>query len=281
MGRWGWSFWGAVKNSIGIANEKPMSKLNSFVRAVFNPYNLLALPRTFAIIQNPIKFLGCFATGTYPKNVSVRTPCGIVGIRLRNYESLKTIFSIFVREDYSVSLTEQTFIDVGSNIGVSALYFLSRNHLNRIVCVEPDPDNNTVLNSNLSQFSGRYSIIPKACSAKSFEEITFYLSDDGKYNSMIKIPNAHSIITVKALPIAEIFNQANQVFPSNKLTMKIDIEGAEKEVLSAITDEHISRVERIYVEALDVGKCLTGNWREQIRAGYVTVLDREVGRSTE
>ena len=98
---------------------------------------------------------------------------------------------------------------------------------------------------------------------------------------MIKIPNAHSIITVKALPIAEIFNQANQVFPSNKLTMKIDIEGAEKEVLSAITDEHISRVERIYVEALDIGKCLTGNWREQIRAGYVTVLDREVGRSTE
>jgi FkbM family methyltransferase len=205
----------------------------------------------------------------------VKTPTGIFTIDLRNHESLKTVFSIFVREDYKTSSDLQTFIDIGSNIGVSAVYFLSRNRKNRIVCVEPDPDNISVLMKNLTQFSGRYFCIPKACSAEKNGEIIFYLSNDGKYNSLLHGSNVQSEITVKAAPISEIFKEATHNFPSKKFTVKLDIEGTEKEVLAAIPKEYVSLIERIYVEALNVNKCLSGNWSTQVRSGYVTVLEKE------
>lgn len=252
-----------------------MFKIYSFLRAIINPYNYISVSRTFVVIKNPIKFLFCFFLGTFPKSVQLQTPVGTISIALRNHESLKTVFSIFVREDYKTLLDKQTFIDIGSNIGVSAVYFLSRNRFNRIVCVEPDPDNIQILMKNLEQFSDRYFCIPKACSAENIGEITFYLSDDGKYNSLLKSPNVQSEITVKVLPISDVINQANRIFPSNKFTIKLDIEGTEKEVLSAIPEEHVSLIERVYVEALNVNKCLPGRWTVQVRAGYVTVLENK------
>jgi FkbM family methyltransferase len=252
-----------------------MNKISSFLRVVINPYNLFSVLRTFSVVKNPFQFLICFFLGTFPKGVCVRTPTGIFNIELRNHESLKTVFSIFVREDYKMSVEEQTVIDIGSNVGVSAVYFLSRNRLNRIVCVEPDPENTAVLVKNLAQFSGRYFCISEACSAENYGEISFYLSDDGKYNSLLKIPGLDSEMTVEVLPVSEIFNRATQMFPSDKFTIKIDIEGTEKEVLSAIPEEYAVLIDKIYAEALGVSECVLGNWRTQVRNGYVTILERE------
>jgi len=77
------------------------------------------------------------------------------------------------------------------------------------------------------------------------------------------------------VPVSDIFNRATEVFSSDKLTVKIDIEGTEKEVLSAIPEKYVVLIDKIYAEALGVGDCVLGNWRTQVLNGYVTVLLRE------
>ena len=75
------------------------------------------------------------------KKIQLRTPTGKVNILMRNRQSARTLYSIFIREDYLIDKKRKIILDLGSNIGISALYFLTRNKKNRIYCVEPDPNN--------------------------------------------------------------------------------------------------------------------------------------------
>ena len=71
----------------------------------------------------------------------IKSPIGDIEIYIRNFESLKTIFSIFCRKDYYVENKKFHYIDLGANCGYAALFFLSRNHTNTVSCYEPDPYN--------------------------------------------------------------------------------------------------------------------------------------------
>src|SRR5262245_45844762 len=64
--------------------------------------------------------------GSYPYRVEVRTPTGVVRPTLYSHHDLLTLNEIFCRNDYPASPEIRTVVDVGSNIGINALYFLSR-----------------------------------------------------------------------------------------------------------------------------------------------------------
>jgi len=52
-----------------------------------------------------------------------------------------TVNEIFCREDYYCNGSVNVVVDLGSNIGLSALYFLSRNDKAKVYLFEPDPKN--------------------------------------------------------------------------------------------------------------------------------------------
>ena len=63
---------------------------------------------------------------------------------------------------------KQTIIlDIGSNIGLSAIFWLTRSK-DTFVHYEPSSENYIKLKNNLKDFDGRFSIFKKAVSSKTF-----------------------------------------------------------------------------------------------------------------
>ena len=56
----------------------------------------------------------------------MRTPAGVVAPTLHSSHDMFTVNEVFCREDYACGPGIRTVVDVGSNIGISALYFLTR-----------------------------------------------------------------------------------------------------------------------------------------------------------
>lgn len=95
-------------------------------------------------------------SGTYPYNIKIRTPLGQILPKIYSYHDMLTVNEVFCREDYCAKSACKVIVDVGSNIGISALYFLTRNKDSKCYLFEPVPENVEKLKENLKLFEGRY-----------------------------------------------------------------------------------------------------------------------------
>ena len=204
--------------------------------------------------------------GKTPASVGIRTPTGSIQVRLRNYESLKTVFSIFCRLDYLTPENEQHFIDIGSNIGVSALYFLSRNKNNTIECYEPDDQNLDYLRDNLSTFFQRARIHTLGVGTSS-GEIAFFQSDDGKYSSIIKSDKALKPQRITLVAFKDVLSMP--VNSSKPTTVKIDVEGIEVDLIKSVDFAIFKNVSRVICESLECADLISKPHNKVIRNGYV------------
>ena len=200
------------------------------------------------IIVNPISFAFYLLLPREKKTIKVRTPIGKVDILLRNRQSARTLYSIFIREDYLTDNRNKNILDLGSNIGISALYFLSRNIKNEIICFEPDPNNSYYLQRNLERFKERSKTIFCAIGSLDSEGIDFNISKDGKHSSFKEIGNRLTKkVKVKVISVNNALKKAK--FKNNyPLLLKIDIEGLEKEVISNIDFLNDSFIKELIVE---------------------------------
>jgi len=87
-------------------------------------------------LNNTIRYLT--TTGFYPYDIEIRTPTGIVKPKIYSSHDMLTVNEIFCRLDYKADKNINIVVDLGSNIGISALYFLSRNNESRCYLYEPD-----------------------------------------------------------------------------------------------------------------------------------------------
>ncbi len=252
-----------------------MSRLRRFLRAVANPHSRRAAWRTFLVVENPLTYLWFLASGSGSPTLRTRTPIGAVSVHLRNHEAARTFFSIFVRQDYPLSGERPCgVLDVGSNVGISALYFLSRHRGNRIFCVEPDPANLTYLRENLAPYADRATIVAGACGVGETGERDFHVSSDGKYSSLLPHPRSDQVIRVGVRPLAEIVDEAIAYLHASDLVMKLDIEGLEKQVLLSLPRERLAAFQTLFVDVLGVGDALGGGWETRVVAGYVEMIER-------
>ena len=213
--------------------------------------NLRVSYRVFFVFVNPFSFAFFLIFPKSKKTLKLRSPIGIINLVLRNRQSARTIYSIFIREDYYTDESCKNILDFGSNIGISAVYFLSRNNKNKILCLEPDPNNAYFLDENLKKFKNRSKIFFCAIGSKDEEEIEYNLSIDGKYSSFEKLPISKfdKKVKVKIMSFENIMEQTifNNQFP---ILLKIDIEGLEKKVLQTIDFIKHKKIKEIIVEGL-------------------------------
>src|SRR4051794_14393293 len=144
--------------------------------ALFNMARLY--PRFF---ENLYRYLTGY--GSYPHRVAVRTPTGIVRPMLYSHHDLLTLNEIFCRHDYPAPPRIATVVDVGSNIGISALYFLSRNSHCRCFLFEPYEQNVERLEANLAGYEGRYELSPVAVADRG-GPVTFGVEPTGRYGGI-------------------------------------------------------------------------------------------------
>jgi FkbM family methyltransferase len=184
---------------------------------------------------------GC---GRYPFQAFVRTPTGLIGITLYSHSDMLTLNEIFCRGDYACPRDTRVVVDIGSNIGISALYFLTRNPATRCYLFEPVPRNVERLKANLEPFRDRYSILQLAI-GDSTGILDFGINPDGRHCGLLVAGEEH--IEVKCQEINEALSEILQKETQIDV-LKVDIEGDEYQVVKLIKESIRDRIKLIMIE---------------------------------
>jgi len=154
---------------------------------------------------------------------------------------LPTYKEIFEHEIYKFRADSEfpKILDCGANIGLSVIYFKSLYPQSRIVAFEPDPKLGEVLAANLESFKIQdVEVINKAVwSVNTTLEFFSEGSDSGRLSESIE---GASRLSVETIRLAEFLHETVDF-------LKMDIEGAETEVLSDVNDM-LCNVKNIFIE---------------------------------
>jgi FkbM family methyltransferase len=182
--------------------------------------------------------------GTYPYTVRVRTPESWLDLRLHSGHDLLTVNEIFCRKDYLADASDTVIVDFGSNIGISAAYFLTRNATAYTYLFEPLPTNVAKLKENLRPFEGRYEV-REAAVGTSDGEVEFAWEESGRYGG-VGAPHGNTL----TVPLVNSRTVLEDVIAKHgKIDiLKIDIEGLEAAVIENIPVEQARKIKKLYVE---------------------------------
>jgi FkbM family methyltransferase len=179
--------------------------------------------------------------GGYPYDCRVRTPRGLLTVPLESHHDMLTVNEIFCREDYAVGPDVKTVVDIGSNIGVSALYFLTRNDEARVWLYEPNPRNIERLRRNLAGYEERCVLAEKAV-ADFAGTAEFGVEASGRYGGIGQ--ETGDKISVETVHINDVLAGV----PGTIDVLKLDTEGFELQSVDAIDRAHLERIRLVYFE---------------------------------
>ena len=228
---------------MSILGDRP---LGFVAREAVRPSNWVALARMPRRYRHPVQGARRYFTpgGSYPYRCEVRTPLGIVAPELHSQHDMITVNELFCREDYRVGPEAQVVVDIGSNIGISALYFLTRSETSRVWLYEPVPRNVERLRENVSGFEGRWRVDQCAVADREGEEV-FSVEPTGRYGGL---GAGHTeSIRVRVRDIDEVLREVLNA-ESRIDVLKLDTEGVEARTLAAASPELLAQVGVIFAE---------------------------------
>jgi FkbM family methyltransferase len=216
------------------------------VRSIAEPDHYVALARMVRLYPAFPRVAKRYFVGggRYPYACRVRTPTGLVSPLLYSHHDVFTIHEIFGREDYRAGPDLGVAVDIGSNIGISALYFLTRNRVSRCYLYEPVPRNTERLRRNLASFESRYSLEEVAVAADE-GIVDFTIEPTGRYGGIGVSGTDRIVVPCRAIAdvVASVLEREGEID-----LLKIDIEGAEIEAVKAIPEAQLARIRTICFE---------------------------------
>jgi FkbM family methyltransferase len=172
--------------------------------------------------------------GTEPVNVRLHSPADLPFHYRPGTTDLLVLEQVFLDGEYDVEPiapeTIEYIVDLGSNIGVTAMFWAQRYPKARMVLVEPDPDNFRLLQRNTAAFQDRCLLLNVAVS-DCRGETSFFRSEREYGHSILKGDDSVSEICVQTLTVSDVIKEAG--FPRVDF-LKMDIEGGETLVMPTI-----------------------------------------------
>lgn len=245
--------------------------LGRITRALVSRQTYVAAANMLKLYRRPAQLMYRYVlnAGRYPHRVAVRTPLGTVSPVLHSSHDLLTLNEIFCRLDYVAIPETRVVVDIGSNIGISALYFLTRHEDVFCHLFEPVPANVQRLRKNLEHFENRYRLGEVAV-AEFTGTSSFSVEPTGRYGGIgAEWPTQ---ITVPTVSINDVLRSVLEEAPEIDV-LKIDVEGLEVRLARAIDPELRGRIRRIYLEATPQGPVMPESFA-QCSYGEICVLDR-------
>lgn len=153
---------------------------------------------------------------------------------------LHSIQEIFVDEVYKLPKTDKSIkiIDCGANIGLSVLYFKMQNQHARITAIEADPLIFNLLKDNIHAYD--YDGIELINAAVWKEDTTVSFSSEGSVGGKMDNQDTGNTVQVPAVRLRSFLHEKVDF-------LKIDIEGAEYEVLKDCRDL-LKNVDNLFIE---------------------------------
>ena len=222
-----------------------MRAIRAFAKAPFQWRHYRAAANMIRTYERPgatfLRYL--FGGGRYPRRITLATPNGPVTVTLYSEHDLLTVNEIFCRRDYESPKGAELVVDFGSNIGISALYFLTRNARAHAYLFEPVPMNIARLRMNLAGFEGRYTLFPFAVGM--FEgTVPFGCEPTGRYGGIGLTRETQTAVPCRCANtvIDEILARHRRIH-----VLKVDIESLEQEIILGL-GERARHIETLFVE---------------------------------
>jgi FkbM family methyltransferase len=224
-----------------------------------------AIPRIFGVHRRPLRviFEEAFSFSSYPWNVALRTPIGDARVCLHSAADLSTANLVFCRQDYYMPAGAKVVVDVGSNIGLSSVYWLTRHTGSYVHCFEPAPVTYQRLLENLLPYQGRFTALPLAVS--DFEGMApFGISSCG-VNSSLDLPEHRAVefVNVRVVHINDVLEGAMRQHGRIDV-LKLDSEGHEFRSLLAISPEFWKRIACVNVGCHDNAKAIPAGFKRSM-----------------
>jgi FkbM family methyltransferase len=226
---------------------KHRRSLATLAAAPFAPRHYNAAANALRRAANPIDLMGryVFRGGSYPHIVRMKAGDGEkVKIDIYSAEDIMTIVEIFCRTDYPADANDRVIVDFGSNIGISAIWYLSEAPQSFVYLFEPVPENVSRLQDNLKPFVGRFELNPLAVGPQS-GPVSFGVEQSGRYGGVGR--ETGETIEVECVDSNEVLSRVLKEHGAIDI-LKIDIETLEKQVTERIPSAIAARIKKIYVE---------------------------------
>jgi FkbM family methyltransferase len=240
------------------------------LRASANIDYYRALVRAMRSFDRPwpliVQYLG-LRDAHYPLRITASIDARGASFSLHCADDVVTAIECFGKLDYAVGPDDRCIVDFGSNIGISALYFLLAAPNSRVHAFEPDPRNVARLRENLRGFEDRYALSVAALGAVAGRG-RFGREPTGRYGGLGL--DSGDVIDVEVLDANAVLDAILERESRIDL-LKIDIEGQEAAVLDALTPAVLDRIDRIAVEIAGAAPGLSG-FSHSRRGGIVTYL---------
>lgn len=168
--------------------------------------------------------------------------------RLNNIADSSTFTEVIMRQEYTLNIpfTPATIIDAGANIGLTAIFFANKYPEAKIISIEPASDNFALLLENTKPYPQIQAIQSGVWSKKT----NLRLIDNGRGANSYSVAEAEIADkhTFPAISIGDIMQQQN--WPTIDL-LKMDVEGAEKELFSNNYERWLPKTKVLVVETHD------------------------------
>lgn len=170
-------------------------------------------------------------------------------LSLSNFSAdVTTLFQIFFAEEYKVQLSSPPshIIDCGANIGLSAVYFANKYPDAKIIAIEPDEGNFRYLKLNTEKYPNVICLKKAVWPRK--EALQIVDPGRGDWGLQTRPATDDANPTVDTVTIDELMYDYKMQYID---FLKIDIEGAEKELFTAGYHEWLSRTRVMAIELHD------------------------------
>jgi FkbM family methyltransferase len=211
-------------------------RLYVFWRRLKDRNNYKAVREFLKVHQRPLRILfeEVFSLGTYPRTVTIKTPTGPVSVQLFSAADMSTLNLVFCRHDYYLPQNTRVVVDIGSNIGLTTLYWLTRNTESFVYCYEPAPVSYDRLMHNLRAFSGRF--LARRAAVSDFNGSATLGMEPTGVDSSLELKSNHSV-TCQVVHINEVLETALDQHGHIDV-LKVDSEGHEQRTFQAIAPEY-------------------------------------------
>ncbi len=146
---------------------------------------------------------------------------------------------IFIDKIYAQRLPDRPYIiDCGANIGLSVIYMKKQYPGAEIIAFEPDEENFNLLQTNIKSFN--YENVQARKEAVWVENTMLQFASEGSMSSRINTEISENTVPVKAIKLKDYLDRTVDF-------LKIDIEGAEFQVIMDIT-EQLQHVNNLFLE---------------------------------
>ncbi len=183
-----------------------------------------------------------------PKLTRIKLKSGKVFNAYRFMDLFK-LYEIFIEDDYAVELTEaKNIVDVGGNKGYFSLRMSEQYPTAKFYCYEPEPVNFSNLKRLLAENGIDADTYQEGVSGES-GEMNLYIDtkNDGGHSLFNEIKEDAKAIVVQIVSLDTLMSR----LPAGAVIdlMKLDCEGAEKEIILKLTPDYAKRIKSIYYEA--------------------------------